>query len=453
MTEMTHRMQKRSRQAASSNTDDEGLAGEDLQKLKKAKSGGPNVPYSPATLNAPGPLDVDKSSTCLSQGPGKSDMVFCTPRLPACSDYAMMPSSVPRSAYSELSPLPAAHHMLSRTSSRHLKENRQHALGSPFSSRPSSRAASPFMAQGKGKGKGKTQGPSRHVKSRSTLSVPDTRTVNAARALHPVSASDTTTEDVTTHQRPPASGLAAHHRTGSIPNVSSTRADDWLAHSATLHKDITISASPTHSSFFLNVPNDTSTPPQNRCPTTSAMRLETQDYDLTLSDMSLASVVSSGAYTQSRLSSPESNAAPRPPITRMRRRTITNPSGGGLFSSILDFSGSAADEQRASFALDVHGVDSHNRTSTHKAHLGDHASLATAYSGLDVELASAFAPDPDATQPIHGHALHRSTSLPTLHASPPFANISGNSPGELVSLSSSDGQLRDLFVTLQIYGT
>lgn len=448
MSEMTRRMQKRSRQAASSITDDEGRAGEDLQKIKKAKSG---------VILDSDPLDDDEPSTCppLPQGLGMSDMVFSTPHPPACSDYAMMPSSVPRSAYSELSPLPAARHMLSRTTSRHLKENRQHALGSPFSSRPGSHAGSPSMTQRKGTGKGKIQKPSRHVKSR-TLSVPGTtRIVNAAPALHPVSATDTTIEDVTTHQRPPAIGLATHHRTGSIPIVSSTQADDWLVHSATLHKNVTIGASPTHSSFFFDVPNEASTPLRKCRATTGDMRLETQDYDLTLSDMSLDSVVFSGAYTQSasRLSSPESNAAPRRPVMRMRRRTITNPSGGSLFSSALDFSGSAADEQRASFALDVHGVDSHNRTFTHKSHQDDHASLATAFSGLDVGLASAFASAPDATQPTHGHALHRSASLPTLHASPPSANQSGDPPGELAGFNSSDRQLRDLFVTLQLYGT
>lgn len=463
VTEMTRRMQKRSRQALSSVTDDEGRAGEDLQKLKKAKSGvvlDSTVPDFPTAVNAAGPFDVDQSSTGppLTQRLGGSDMVFCTPRPPACSDYAMMPSSVPRSAYSEqgeLSPLPAAHHMLSRTSSRHLKENRLLALGSPFSSRPGSRAASPSMIQKKGKGKGKTQRPLRHVKSR-TLSVPDTsRIVTAAQVLHPVPASDSTTEDVNAHQRPSASGFAAHHRTGSIPTVPSTQADDWLAHSASLHRNITIGASPTHASFFFDVPDEASTPPRKRRATTGGMRIETQDYDLTLSDMWLDSVVPSSAYTQSasRPSSPESNAAPRRPPMRMRRRTITNPSGGGLFSSVLDFSGSAAEEQRASFALDVHGVDSHNRSFTHKPHQDDHASLATAFSGLNVGLASAFGQAPDAMQPTPGHALHRSTSLPTLHASPPSAKPSSDSPGELPGRGSSDRQLRDLFVTLQLYGT
>ena len=463
VTEMTRRMQKRSRQAASSITDDEGQTEEALQKLKKPKSGmvlDSNVLHFPATVNAAAPFDADQSNACppLSQRLGKSDMVFCTPRPPACSDYAMMPSSVPRPVYSEqreLSPLPAAHHMLSRTSSRHLKENRLLALGSPFSSRPGSRAASPGMTQKKGKGKGKTQRPLRHVKTR-TLSVPDTsRIVTAAQVLHPVPASGTTTEDVNAHQRPSASGLAAHCRTGSIPTVSSTQAGDWLAHSAKLHKNITIGASPTHASFFFDVPDEASTPPRKRRATTGGMRIETQDYDLTLSDMSLDSVVPSGAYTQSasRPSSPESNAAPRRPLVRMRRRTITNPSGGSLFSSVLDFSGSAAEEQRASFALDVHGVDSHNRSFTHKPQQDDHASLATAFSGLNVALASAFAPAPDATQPTLGHALHRSTSLPALHASPPPAKLSGDSPGELPGLGSSDRQLRDLFVTLELCGT
>ena len=138
---------------------------------------------------------------------------------------------------------------------------------------------------------------------------------------------------------------------------------------------------------------------------------------------------------------------------RMRRRTITNPSGGSLFSSVLDFSGSAAEEQRASFALDVHGVESHNRTFTHKPHQDDHAFLATAFSGLNVGLASAFAPAPDSTQPTAAPALHRSTSLPTLHASPPSAKLSSDSPGELASLGPSDRQLKDLFVTLQLHGT
>ncbi|KZT70766.1 hypothetical protein DAEQUDRAFT_165101 [Daedalea quercina L-15889] len=468
MTEMARRMQKRSRQSSSIVESGQQIE-EGSQKAKKAKNDTAGI--SEAVQPSPVPYWI--SSTLSERMTGQlpiqpsqmPETLFCTPCPSFCSEKAMLPSSTAQSVCPEqgdFSPLPAARHMLSRTSSRHLKENCLRALGSPFDSRPPSRITSPSTAQmkEKRKGKGKAQRSPPYAKSR-TFSVPaDPMTMDVGEQgllVHGERKYETKYASATQVGQPRTS-LNSHHRTGSIPTVSSIQiTHNWLAHPAALSKASGLNASPTHSSFFLDVPNGASTPPRKRRATTG-MRIETQDYDITLSDMSMSSSTSSGAYTQaeSHQSSPESDGVPRRPPLRMRRRTITDPSGGSLFSSVLDFSGSAAEEQRASVALDVQGADSHRRTTSDRSHREDHAPLATAFSALNVGLASAFTPGVDTLQTTHGHVLHRSASLPALNVSPQPSCAPGMTsydlPGDLGGLDSSDTQLRDLFTTLQLGG-
>ncbi|KAH9933370.1 uncharacterized protein B0H18DRAFT_1208097 [Fomitopsis serialis] len=466
VTEMTRRMQKRSRQAAYPSpaaADDPQIGGE-LQKAKKAKSNDAQVSDdgepSRAFLALSSALGERVVGQIPSQPTQMSEM-FCTPHPSFRSENAMMPSV--SSGKEQFSPLPAARHMLSRTSSRRLKENRTRALGTPFSSQPGSRAASPAKI----KNQGKVQRPYNHAKSRTLSATLDPATLahaiqdplatgadnNASICSATIRAQFDATQDK--QQR---STHSLHYRTGSIPIVPSIQTtDDWLAHPTVLSKNAGLEPSPELQSFFLGVPNDASTPPRKRRATTGGVRLETQDFDITLSDMSLDSVTHSNAYTQSatRPSSPESSDLPRRPPVRMRRRTINNPSGDNLFSSVLNFSGSA-EEQRASYALDVHGVESRQRTSPKSTH-EDHASLATTFSSLNVGLASAFTHATDPGQPTSGHALHRSASLPTLHASPVSAKpgdvvgqTSSDSPVDLGGFDSPDTHLRELFMTLEL---
>ncbi|KAH9840076.1 uncharacterized protein C8Q71DRAFT_745695, partial [Rhodofomes roseus] len=278
MTEMTRRMQKRSRRTAST-TDDDPHTGDELQIVKRAKNdaakdSGDDEP-SPALLVAPPALRAHTVGQIPSQLQAP-EILFCTPHPSFCSEDAMIPSSAARSVRSdkeEFSPLPAARRMLFRTSSRNLKENCDRALGSPFSSRPGSRAASPSAAMMKGR----IRKPSHHVKSR-TLSAPldPARLAHAAHGLLATAADNVAGGHLAIQAKQEKHGNSLHHRTGSYPTASSVQVvDDWLAHPTVLPLGggAILEPSPDHASFFLDAPNESSTPPRKRRATTGGMRI------------------------------------------------------------------------------------------------------------------------------------------------------------------------------------
>ncbi|GBE86537.1 hypothetical protein SCP_0904160 [Sparassis crispa] len=261
----------------------------------------------------------------------------------------MLPSSASQPVAPEtFSPLPVSRFLLSRTSSRNLKENSSRIgtrlLASPFSSRPGSRTSSP-KAGAKTKA---TKRPTFHSKSRtlsnSTFkhSINTNSSISGPRAdiLDPsvgVSGSfySNTPSTASIPDKPKASSTL-HIRTGSIPSVPSHQdfSQTWLVPPQKLSRSPP-PVDPEHPSFFTHVPNQMSTPPRKRRATTGAWQLnqnypQPDDPNRPMPDQSTGVKAMMVDPSTPSSSPPE---APRPP--RRRRRTVLSFS---TERSALDFS-------------------------------------------------------------------------------------------------------------------
>ena len=250
----------------------------------------------------------------------------------------------------QLSPLPIGRRMLSRTSSRNLKENVGSArlgLASPFSSRPTSRTSSPRRSS---KPPGKRP---LHLKSRtlsSSFLSKQARSTNMSQSVNSCR-QDSTYDSIfspTTHA--PAPVLSAHSRTASIPTMPSglldqIPAEDWLVPAKALSRsppsleDMDLDDIATeHPSFYLDAPVQISTPPRKRRTTVTLRNFRLSPPQKQHPDavsMDLTAPVAAAGEDKSVLSA-EGDSGPAHP--RRRRRTVVHMSSDSIFSSALDFS-------------------------------------------------------------------------------------------------------------------
>lgn len=168
----------------------------------------------------------------------------------------------------QLSPVPVARRVMSRTSSRNLKENSTHSqvLASPFSSRPGSAASSP---------KHKGRGQSSHRVSRIPLHGKSRTRSGAFKNTRRLSRKDSTVSLKDTNKEPSARHVK-HQRYPSSPSTVYMRSqfaqEDWTAapkaffRTSDDYDDIMSPAGSAHSntSFYADKPQSCSTPAPSR---------------------------------------------------------------------------------------------------------------------------------------------------------------------------------------------
>ncbi len=358
---MAERMNKRARLAAHSSTAEAGTTsveeGRDDRPSKRTKA--LPVDHSQLTLGDD-PMLGDYMLDVFSQ----TSLQLSTPFQAVPSDCSMVPSSVlhPSAASDQLSPLPVAKRIISRTSSRNFKENAgqrgSRSLASPFNSRPGSRVSSPKRPT--------KQRRAQHTKSR-TLSQSgalkekfvdrNVPSLNADLPLHP---NATTISEIDTYDKAP---VAAHNRASSIPTFKPALDQTWLVPPKALSRSPPVADSDTegdnlrrmdvdleHPSFGRDAPLYISTPPRRqRSATVGAWAhglmpqidaeppppVHSFRYD---SEVDMTDSSRPGSPTVTR------PARVNPP--RRRRRTIVHMSSDSLFSSSLDFPALMSETER-----------------------------------------------------------------------------------------------------------
>ncbi|KAF9219708.1 hypothetical protein BS17DRAFT_788649 [Gyrodon lividus] len=250
--EMTRRMLKRSRRAAlaeqvqDKNIDRTLLIEPLAKRTKHTDKRVVNTGPSTEPLDMPLPQD---------------DLSLQTP-FPA-SEYIHESAVVKPLISDQLSPVPVAKRILSRTSSRNLKENSTHSqtLASPFHSRPSSAVSSP-----KRKSKARSLRASRislHSKSRNLSGAFKEDSLRISRKNSTVSLND--------NSKHPAKRVTMHQRYPSNPSTSYMRSQvaqqDWFAPPKALSRPFDYDEIPSphgslqsDTSFFNSVPQFCSTP-------------------------------------------------------------------------------------------------------------------------------------------------------------------------------------------------
>ncbi|KAH9943821.1 hypothetical protein B0H21DRAFT_475303 [Amylocystis lapponica] len=364
LSEMAHRMKKRSRQTDSQVTISSSpgfsshgsVDGERLAKKLKQRS------ESASTSDFSGPNARSNAFIFPLKGQDANEISFQTPLSFLPSDQSM--KSSPSAPLDQLSPVPIAKRVLSRTNSYNFKENRLgsalNGLASPFHSRPGSRAASPH-----GSVKNKIGRPPFHMKSRTlstnqrgdvTVIAPTLQPETSVLAPAPfIDALDPQPPmDVLTGKSKTTANV--HIRTGSIPSISSSHNDmspsSWLIPAKALTRPspaMQLDLDAEHSSFFYDAPNHVSTPPRKRRATTGTWALdkfpqcdENGGFPVPpnpSSDVNMAHA--------SRPSTPPSPKPPTPP-PRRRRRTIVHLPRNAQFSAVLDFSSQTLAENPSS---------------------------------------------------------------------------------------------------------
>ncbi|KAH9893528.1 hypothetical protein C8Q73DRAFT_697354 [Cubamyces lactineus] len=264
----------------------------------------------------------------------------------------------------QLSPLPVAKCIITRTSSRNFKENAgqpitRRPLASPFSSRPGSRTSSPH--------KSASSKPGRHIKS---------RTLSQSGALKEKAVDRNISLSVqATHGMKTRTGLdnsrgkvtgAVHTRASSIPTLQPPldhiSSEAWLVPPKALFRPAQASGSDSegdtaldtadtdHTSFFRDAPIQISTPPRRQRSATIGVwarglmpqidadppppvRSFPYDSDVDMTD-------------SSRPGSPSDSRSSRGNPPRRRRRTIVHLPSDSLFSSSLDFSALMSETER-----------------------------------------------------------------------------------------------------------
>ncbi|PCH44427.1 hypothetical protein WOLCODRAFT_165139 [Wolfiporia cocos MD-104 SS10] len=463
---MTRRMKKRSRQTSRSgteSTEDSGAANRSKADMQRGKRARVEVKLTEGKLPSSGSLSptgpaLEDLPISLYPQPHDTEMLFFTPRPKTSSNHATSPGSVTHIAPpgDDLSPIPAARRFLSRTSSRNLKEN-SNRLASPFTSHPSSRAGSPT----KSKPKKKIQRSTFHTKSR-TLSVAlDPTALNQNVNFNQSSSAGILAQAQAKKAQSSKSDTMTHTRTGSIPIIPSLQdlsSDPWLVNpgSFTRYRE-ELDSDIEHPSFFFDVPLGISTPPRKRRATTGVLRMRPDSSDLELSEHSPCWRGNDGEGL-SRSPSPSAGSSGGHFQARRRRRTITHPAEADGFSRVLDFTSSIKDLRRTSSISCLNDVDASDQTTKPITQLSQASPLSTAFSKINLGLASAFSLSgiQSSLSPLSG--LARSASAPTLEPAPLAANegirsalpSSGSSLTGHRDYESDDDELKGLFSELEL---
>ena len=294
-----------------------------------------SVPTTPLTYE-----DYPLLPLCTQQ---IEDSIFSTPSVSSQADphNSKMDALVTQD---KLSPIPIARRMLSRTSSRNLKENSsgtlRRGLASPFHSRPGSKLSSPVStAKTKARHglhiKARTLSSDLHQKIKPDLDIRPKQfmTLELDSILDSAYATSAPTTVVS---------ATSHARTASIPGVKSSLLGNispqtWLLPPKALSRsfvnlsdDIHLDTfQAQHPSFYVDAPAKVSTPPRKRS-TTITQRSFTVGQQ-TQGDQQPASEMQK-IVTMTDMD----NDVPRLP--RRRRRTVVHMSSDSIFSSALDFS-------------------------------------------------------------------------------------------------------------------
>ncbi|CDO69646.1 hypothetical protein BN946_scf184851.g34 [Trametes cinnabarina] len=362
---MAERMNKRARLAPSSSKDDLGPGQGEHRPLKRTKS------YTSDSQQLQ-PFVDDLQGDYMLDGFARTGFQMSTPFQARPSDHCMTASSVGRAPAlpEQLSPLPVAKRIISRTGSRNFRENAgqrvSRSLASPFSSRPGSRAASPDKLARNRRGmhaKSRTLSQSGALKEKfmdhnTVVSVPSANVMPSFGGPTSTVAQDT----------PSKKGDLAHARASSIPTLKLPADhlgfEHWLvapkgiardpgtADSARLRvQEHAIDADMEHTSFFRDVPVQISTPPRSQRSATVGIwahglmpqieadppppvRSFRYDSDVDMTDSSCPG--SPSDFRSSRVHNP----------SRRRRRTIVHMPSDSLFSSSLDFSALMSETER-----------------------------------------------------------------------------------------------------------
>ena len=270
-----------------------------------------------------------------------NDLSYQTPRP---LESPVKPKNAEQDALEQLSPVPIARRMLSRMSSRNLKENRSNRnLASPFSSRPGSRSGSPEKPI-----QDNSKRPRLHVKSRTLSSsiMSNVKNPNPANAFNNNFSGESVATTSTTQQ-------IAHARTTSIPTIPSNPLGQispqaWLVPPKAISRSpIALSVPPDvneHASFYFDTPIEVSTPARDKKGFPDAQKtrqpsIYSDDSDFDMSDAPESPTKNPRTVLRALIPP----ASPRKP--GRRRRTIMHVSSDSIFSDALDFSTYITDDE------------------------------------------------------------------------------------------------------------
>lgn len=209
--------------------------------------------------------NVESTGAPIDMHP-QDDITFQTP---FASSQSVRESAVTKPLVPEqLSPVPAVKRVMSRTSSRNLKENSSHSqtLASPFSSRPGSAASSP-KRNDRGRSSRRVSRSSLHPKSRTLSGVFKENTRRVSRKGSTLSLKDTDRKHPDRHIK--------HQRYPSSPSTSYMRSqftqEDWIARPKALSRTFDDDELPSpgrsvhsNASFYNDHPQYCSTPATSR---------------------------------------------------------------------------------------------------------------------------------------------------------------------------------------------
>ncbi|GJE91263.1 hypothetical protein PsYK624_074120 [Phanerochaete sordida] len=476
LSEMSRRMKKRSRQvvAGKQPAAEDDAADRLAKKLRRPSQASlresahdsliSTVPSTPVHQHDHSlPLDTQRIYDSLFETPDQPHQSTD----PVAKSYAASLASA-----DSLSPIPVARRMLSRPSSRNLKENSgrmsRQGLASPFTSRPASRNSSPHPPS-----KTPVRRPL-HAKSRTlSSSFLDKSATSASKNTSKAPAANDPTYDSIFSSTAPGTVLSttAHSRSGSIPAMPSHLLDhispqDWLVPAKALSRtppsfeDMELDDwAGQHASFYLGAPAKISTPPRRRRTTVTLQnyrpslppgpQAQSQTESMDLTD------VMTGAEDETTDGESGVPPAQDPAHPRRRRRTVVHMSSDSIFSSALDFSAYMTEFSPTK----VHGPARPASSQPPALRAGDHAASAaldTAVS-VPVSLDPAFSPDVAPASPLQEHFSLSKPPAPAANVPRPVISTPGanrRSPTVRASPLQSPGgrEVADLFQTLDLDG-
>lgn len=454
LSEMSRRMKKRTRLVLSESHDNM------IQKhpmepfFKKSKTSGSQRDRSVETLILPStPITLERPLLPLATQQ-IYDSIFETPE--SSADTAIKASEIP----DQLSPIPLARRMLSRTSSRNFKENSgknsRTGLASPFNSRPTSRASSPLRIANS------NRRPISHVKAR-TLSTNLPRLKDVTASIGPLSTDaekDSILASSVAVSAPMSASHTLHSRAASIPAMNSAlfnsiTLENWLVPPKVLSRSPTVSPDDLqldtfqveHASFYFDVPTKVSTPPRKRSTTITQRSFRNRE-DSEGFEMSQPNKDDDVAMSDDGIV---------PQQSRRRRRTVVHMSSDSIFSSALDFSAYTSDDYQTA-RREVPVVDPtdildsasnvHNAGSILDSAFSPASTRKGASQFVPVEEICSTAPSSPESAPRK--ALPSSVVLPTSHLHHLLSRRSQSLP---IKPDADTNELNDMFTMLGLEGT
>ena len=414
LTEMSRRMKKRSRivLSASQESTERAVAEPVLKKSRSTPSSHHEAVRKSHTAS---PAIASESLLLTFETDQVDDSIFTTPDLPVRK--MIVPGEVePSTIQDPLSPIPIARRMLSRTSSRNLKENSRRNLASPFHSRPGSRPSSPYHTRQPNRtaAHAKTRTLSTDLKKKSGLA---DKTGLIGRSSIPNTTCDASAPASLSH-------TTHHARTTSIPAITASVLDgiapeDWLVPPTALSRSPSVALlddleldtfQAEHPSFYFDAPVKASTPPRKRSATVTQASYKTQ----LQAPFGIAPTAQEAHPSDNdRMVMDEDDASKRQ--SRRRRRTMIHMSSDSIFSSALDFS---AYQTGDSLTKQLHTESDTAATAT-----GAVSTPFVASGAIAPTLDPAFSPFQAAILPMEDVTITAAGQIEQLHLATPNTSI------------------------------